>query len=248
MSATSALTVEVPDIGDFDDVPIIEIHVAPGDAVAAEDPLVTLESDKATMDVPAPAAGKVKEIRVALGDRVSQGSVLLTIDPAVDAPAAEADARPSSPEYTAPAEDAAAKADPMPSDPTPSEPTPAPEPVATPPDNGADPIYASPSARRLARELGVPLASVSGSGRKGRITRDDVQGLARGGPASPSAAGPGLGFQLAPWPSVNFEKFVESIREIGMYWLVLNRLPGDRDNPPIEPVRRVEDDQPAMAV
>ena len=212
MSATSALTVEVPDIGDFDDVPIIEIHVAPGDAVAAEDPLVTLESDKATMDVPAPAAGKVKEIRVALGDRVSQGSVLLTIDPAVDAPAAEADARPSSPEYTAPAEDAAAKADPMPSDPTPSEPTPpeptpAPEPVATPPDNGADPIYASPSARRLARELGVPLASVSGSGRKGRITRDDVQGLARGGPASPSAASPGLGLSLAPWPVVEFEKF-----------------------------------------
>jgi pyruvate dehydrogenase E2 component (dihydrolipoamide acetyltransferase) len=217
MSATNALTVEVPDIGDFDEVPIIEILVSPGDTVAAEDPLVTLESDKATMDVPAPAAGKVKEIRVALGDRVSQGSVLLTIDPAGEAPAAEADARPSSPEHTAPAEDAAPKADPTPSEPTPPEPTPseptppeptpAPEPVATPPDNGADPIYASPSARRLARELGVPLASVSGSGRKGRITRDDVQGLARGGPASPSAAGPGLGLSLAPWPVVEFEKF-----------------------------------------
>jgi len=89
MSATSALTVEVPDIGDFDDVPIIEIHVAPGDAVAAEDPLVTLESDKATMDVPAPAAGKVKEIRVALG---CVGAVPELVRPASGEPEAVRDA------------------------------------------------------------------------------------------------------------------------------------------------------------
>jgi pyruvate dehydrogenase E2 component (dihydrolipoamide acetyltransferase) len=203
MSAT-VLTVEVPDIGDFDDVPIIEILVSPGDTVAAEDPLVTLESDKATMDVPAPAAGTVKEIHVALGDRVSQGSLLLSIDPAGGGPATEADARPSSPEYTAPAEDVA----PTEPDASPQGPVP-PEPAAppSPPGNGAVPIYASPSARRLARELGVPLASVTGSGRQGRITRDDVQGLASGGPAPPAAAGPGLGLSLAPWPAVDFEKF-----------------------------------------
>jgi pyruvate dehydrogenase E2 component (dihydrolipoamide acetyltransferase) len=204
MSATSALTVEVPDIGDFDDVPIIEILVSPGDTVAAEDPLVTLESDKATMDVPAPAAGTIREISVALGDRVSQGSVLLTIDPAADGAAdgaaAQTDVRPSSPEYTAPAEDVAPAADPA----TAAQPAAA-EPA--PPDNGRGPIYASPSARRLARELGVALSSVSGSGRKGRITRDDVQGMADGGPGSPAAAGPGLGLSLPPWPVVEFEKF-----------------------------------------
>jgi pyruvate dehydrogenase E2 component (dihydrolipoyllysine-residue acetyltransferase) len=194
----TVLSVEVPDIGDFDDVPIIEILVSPGDTVAAEDPLVTLESDKATMDVPAPAAGTIREISVALGDRVSQGSVLLTIDPAADGAfdgaAAQTDVRPSSPEYTAPAEDVAPAADPAP-----TEPAPAPD--------GSGPIYASPSARRLARELGVPLASVSGSGRKGRITRDDVQGLAGRGPATPPAAGPGLGPSVPPWPVVEFEKF-----------------------------------------
>ena len=215
MSATNSLTVEVPDIGDFDEVPIIEILVSPGDTVAAEDPLVTLESDKATMDVPAPAAGTVKEIRVALGDRVSQGSVLLTIDPAAGAPvsSSEGELEPSSPPFTPPAEDVA-PSEPAPepdappqdaeaSEPAgPSEPAPAAEPV-----NGDGPIYASPSARRLARELGVALSSVSGSGRKGRITRDDVQGMAQGGPGSPAAAGPGLGLSLPPWPSIDFEKF-----------------------------------------
>ena len=78
MTATNAISVEVPDIGDFDDVPVIEIHVSPGDTVALEDPLVTLESDKATMDVPAPEAGTVAQLRVKIGDRVSEGSVLLT--------------------------------------------------------------------------------------------------------------------------------------------------------------------------
>ena len=80
MTATSTRTIEVPDIGDFDEVPVIEILVAVGDTVAVEDPLVTLESDKATMDVPAPSAGTVKEITVKIGDRVKQGSVLMTID------------------------------------------------------------------------------------------------------------------------------------------------------------------------
>ena len=82
MTATDAISVEVPDIGDFEDVPVIEIHVAPGDSVAVEDPLLTLESDKATMDVPAPFAGTVRELRVAVGDRVSQGTPLLTMESA----------------------------------------------------------------------------------------------------------------------------------------------------------------------
>jgi pyruvate dehydrogenase E2 component (dihydrolipoamide acetyltransferase) len=194
MSA-AATTVEVPDIGDFDDVPVIEILVSVGDEVAAEDPLVTLESDKATMDVPAPFAGVVKEISVAIGDRVKQGSVLMSMDGGeTDHAAAE------------PAEAAAA----APAAVAPSTPAPAPEPVApSPQTNGGGPIYASPSARRLARELGVDLHSVSGSGRQGRITREDVERLGGGaGPASPAAAGPvSVAAGLPPWPSVEFEKF-----------------------------------------
>jgi pyruvate dehydrogenase E2 component (dihydrolipoamide acetyltransferase) len=200
------VTVEVPDIGDFEDVPIIEILVSAGDTVAAEDPLVTLESDKATMDVPAPAAGVVKEISVKLGDKVSQGSALMTLEggngaaPAADAPAADAPAAdgPREPESATPA---AAR--------EPAEP----DAAASPEDaagagNGGGAIYASPSARRLARERGVELSRVSGSGRKGRITKDDVRQAADGG--QPAAAAPGggsLGLDLPPWPTVDFEKF-----------------------------------------
>jgi pyruvate dehydrogenase E2 component (dihydrolipoamide acetyltransferase) len=235
MSATTT-QVEVPDIGDFDDVPVIEILVSAGDTVAVEDPLVTLESDKATMDVPAPFAGTVKEISVSVGDRVSQGSVLMSIEGTDDgdsggaepAEAAAAVDRASEPtvapseatEAPSEATDAPSEATDAPSEATeaPSEPAqaaPAPAPPA--PTNGGGPIYASPSARRLARELGVDLRSVTGSGRKGRITREDVQGLADGkgapptptpAPAagSPSAAG-GVGLDLLPWPTVDFEKF-----------------------------------------
>ena len=200
MSPT-ATAVEVPDIGDFGDVPIIEILVAPGDTVAAEDPLVTLESDKATMDVPAPFAGVIGEIRVKVGDRVAQGTQLMTIEgedaPPVDQPAAEDAPTPQAP--PAPAEPAPART---------SEASPDPAPSGGDGPGEAGPIYASPSARRLARELGVELSGVSGSGRKGRITREDVQSRAdRGGPASPAAAGPGLGFDVLPWPKLEFEKF-----------------------------------------
>ena len=200
MSAT-ATSVQVPDIGDFDEVPVIEILVSVGDTVAAEDPLVTLESDKATMDVPAPFAGVVTEINVGIGDRVKQGSALMRMEGGADAPSAE----------TPTAETPTAE---TPTEETPSETSrpveavaPAPAPAA--PSNGDGPIYASPSARRLARELGVELRRVSGSGRQGRITRDDVQRLADGGgPASPAAAGLVSGAQgLPPWPSVDFEKY-----------------------------------------
>ncbi len=220
MSATS--TVEVPDIGDFDDVPIVEILVSSGDTVAAEDPLVTLESDKATMDVPAPFAGVVGEIRVAVGDRVSQGSVLMTIEgsdgdagagePAEQAAAADRSAAQTTPpsESLEPPEEPEADAPEQPE--SPSEPTPARTSEASPNQpraNGGGPIYASPAVRRLARELGVSLSDATGSGRKGRITKEDVQQLAEQGPApapdraAPPAAAPGL----PPWPTIDFEKF-----------------------------------------
>ncbi|HEY6523754.1 MAG TPA: biotin/lipoyl-containing protein, partial [Solirubrobacteraceae bacterium] len=237
MSATLT-KVEVPDIGDFDDVPVIEILVSVGDSVAVEDPLVTLESDKATMDVPAPLAGVVREISVSVGDRVAQGSVLMSVEsadggssgsgdgdaggsePAEQAAAVGAASAPT----TTPAESVEAPSQPaegpaQPEAPGPSQPAQAPaHPQAPAParTNGGGPIYASPSARRLARELGVDLRSVSGSGRKGRITKEDVQSLAdgkgtAGAPGSPAPGGGGgggvAGLDLLPWPQVDFEKF-----------------------------------------
>jgi pyruvate dehydrogenase E2 component (dihydrolipoamide acetyltransferase) len=210
MTATGTRTIEVPDIGDFDEVPVIEILVAVGDTVAVEDPLVTLESDKATMDVPAPFAGTVKEITVKIGDRVKQGSVLMTVEatdddagggePAEQAAAIEKASAPA----VAPSE---SLEPPDPPD-APSEPAPARASEASPPTpaprNGGGPIYASPSARRVARELGVELSGVTGSGRKGRITRDDVQQLADAPPAAPASTG---GLDLLPWPSIDFEKY-----------------------------------------
>ena len=209
------VTVEVPDIGDFEDVPIIEILVSAGDTVAAEDPLVTLESDKATMDVPAPASGVVKEISVKLGDEVSQGSALMTLEggngaaPAADAPAADAPAAHAPPEPE-PATPAAREPEPA----TPAAREPAEPDAGAPPEgtadagNGGGAIYASPSARRLARELGVELGRVSGSGRKGRITSGRRPAGGRRRPARRSCAGGGsLGLDLPPWPTVDFEKF-----------------------------------------
>jgi pyruvate dehydrogenase E2 component (dihydrolipoamide acetyltransferase) len=222
MTATGSRTVEVPDIGDFDEVPVIEILVSVGDSVAVEDPLVTLESDKATMDVPAPFAGTVKAIAVKIGDRVTQGTELMTIegtdgDSGSGEPAEQAAAADRASEQTVtPSEALEAPERPADesegSEPAASEPTPARTPEASPqpsPRNGAGPsetgpIYASPSARRVARELGVELRGVTGSGRKGRITRDDVQQMADR-PAAAPAAGPGL--DLLPWPTIDFEKY-----------------------------------------
>ncbi|MEA2211273.1 MAG: hypothetical protein QOF83_1221 [Solirubrobacteraceae bacterium] len=212
---SDALSVEVPDIGDFDDVPIIEILVSPGDSVALEDPLLTLESDKATMDVPAPFAGTVKEVLVTIGDKVSQGTRLLTMDTNGGAPAAVADAPAAATEQApAPVQSAPAPADPTPVVPAPADPEPVPAPVADQSRgamNGGDPVYASPSVRRVARERGIDLSQVSGTGRKGRITKDDVQKFMQSGPAAPSVAtastGGGTGLDLLPWPSINAEKF-----------------------------------------
>ena len=223
MSATSQSAVEVPDIGDFDAVPIIEILVSVGDTVSAEDPLVTLESDKATMDVPAPFGGVVREIGVAVGDTVAQGSPLMTIESAEADDATPAPAAPESPEPTAePGTGAAAERVSPSYDGKPAQQRGAerstPEPVTpAPATNGGGPIYASPSVRRLARERGVDLRGATGSGRKGRITSDDVQAIAdapSGSRGTPSGArdgtrpaGGNTGLDILPWPTVEFEKF-----------------------------------------
>jgi pyruvate dehydrogenase E2 component (dihydrolipoamide acetyltransferase) len=230
VTRTEAVPVEVPDIGDFEDVPIIEILVSPGDEVAADDPLLTLESDKATMDVPAPFAGVVRELQVDVGDKVSQGTRLLTIEPsdnggpsapstasaaASDGAPAEADA-PDAVQSALGAEPPPAAEEPPAAEPPPAaqEPAkqsaPAEQPAAAEappaPADGAGPIYASPSVRRLARERGLDLSQVRGTGRKGRITKEDVEQAGTGAPAATPAAAP-AGLELAPWPTIDFEKF-----------------------------------------
>jgi pyruvate dehydrogenase E2 component (dihydrolipoamide acetyltransferase) len=194
--------VRVPDIGDFKDVPVIEIFVKVGDTVKAEDPLVSLESDKATMDVPAPLSGVVQAIKIAVGDKVSEGSVILTLATG-DASAATA---------AAPAAGTTAAAAPAP--------TAAPAAAASA-GSGIDEAafalaYAGPAVRKLAREMSVNLGLVKGTGAHGRIVREDVLAFAKGGAAAPAAAaakpaaaaaGGGAGLDLLPWPKVDFAKF-----------------------------------------
>ncbi|MFZ0386272.1 MAG: biotin/lipoyl-containing protein, partial [Solirubrobacteraceae bacterium] len=165
MSATSS-RVAVPDIGDFDQVPIIEILVSVGDTVAAEDPLVTLESDKATMDVPAPYDGVVREILVSVGDTVAEGAELMVVEPATgDTAAAEAPAPAAAPVQTSEPGETASPAPPADEPAAQDAPTSAapPEPDASPAAaNGDGPIYASPSARRLARERQLDISALHG--------------------------------------------------------------------------------------
>ncbi|MGO9975453.1 MAG: 2-oxo acid dehydrogenase subunit E2 [Solirubrobacteraceae bacterium] len=225
MTAT-LIPVTVPDIGDFTGVPVIEILVSVGDQIAVDDPLVTLESDKASMDVPSPVAGTVAEIHVQLGDPVSEGSLLLSVstsagddgEPSGEAPepvVTGPDAIPSEliePDIDAPPAAVQATAGPAAPAATGTSVTP----VAVDGDGAreAGPIYASPSVRRIARERGVPLAGVAGSGRKGRITVEDVESAQAAGPAPAAAAAaagtPSVsaeGLALAPWPSVDFEQY-----------------------------------------
>src|SRR5690348_2524476 len=218
--------VSVPDLGDFADVPVIEIHVAPGDVVHNEDPLVTLESDKATMDIPSPAAGTVHELRVKVGDQVSRGSAILSLDTegaAVEPP-------PLTDQQEPPALDAA--------DPVAAAREPAARSIAEAPVAGAtagagdvgaaagssaaagagagaealadyDGVHASPGVRRLARELGLDLTALSGTGPKGRITKEDVIAGVRGPAAEGGVRGgsPPAGVGIPEVPAQDFSKF-----------------------------------------
>ncbi|SFP70977.1 dihydrolipoyllysine-residue acetyltransferase [Tranquillimonas alkanivorans] len=201
-----ATEVKVPDIGDFTDVPVINILVGVGDSVKEEDPLIELESDKATMEVPSSASGTVKEIKVSEGDKVSQGSLILIIEEG-DVAGSDADApEKKDKEHTRsePAKEEPAKQE-APKQPTQPAPN-APAPTVT--DAGFGRVHASPSVRAFARTLGVDLAQVNGSGRKGRILREDVTKFYKS-QSAPAAAGGGAqgGMGIPPVPAVDFSKF-----------------------------------------
>ncbi|HEX4680262.1 MAG TPA: dihydrolipoyllysine-residue acetyltransferase [Gaiellaceae bacterium] len=203
-----AVDVLVPDIGDFADVPVIEVLVAPGDTIAPEDPLVTLESDKASMDVPSPVAGVVEEVKLSVGDTVSAGSLVLTLTPADGAAAQPVATQPAAaqPVATQPAAAQPAAATAQPAAPAPPEGAAVQATPASPSAPAADGAYAGPAARRLARELGVDLAAIQGTGRNGRIRTDDVRRAKDGGgpaPAAPAATG-GAVLDLPPWPRPDF--------------------------------------------
>ena len=200
----SIVEIKVPDIGDFKEVEIIEMMVKQGDTVKVDQSLITVESDKASMEIPSSHAGVVKEIKVKVGDKVADGSLLLLMDvAAVAAPAVVPAVVPAVAPVSAPA--------PSPVAPTPA-PVAAPEAASSVATSGK--THASPSIRKYARELGIDLIRVTGSGPKGRITQQDVQSFVKGVMAAPvitaSAAEPakgGGGLDLLPWPSLDFSKF-----------------------------------------
>jgi pyruvate dehydrogenase E2 component (dihydrolipoamide acetyltransferase) len=201
----SVLEVRVPNIGGFKDVGVIEVLVKPGEAVAADASLVTLESDKATMDVPSPFAGTVREVRVKVGDRVGEGSLVILLETAgesgLQATPAAAPAAPAA----APPPAAAPAAAPAPVA------GPAPGPVSVPssvsPSGSAPSVlaHASPAVRKIARELGVDLSRVTGSGPRGRVLQEDVQKFVKQALAGQVPGGVGL--DLLPWPKVDFARF-----------------------------------------
>jgi pyruvate dehydrogenase E2 component (dihydrolipoamide acetyltransferase) len=200
----SIVEVKVPDIGDFKEVEVIELMVKPGDTIKVDQSLVTVESDKAIIEIPSSHAGGVKEIKVKVGDKVAQGSLVLLVEAAGGAPAA-------APAAAAPAPAAAAPA----AAPAPAAAAPAPAAAAAPSQGvTGSKAHASPSIRKFARELGVDLARVPGTGPKGRITQQDVQNFVKGVMAAgPTAAAPGKsggtgnGLEVLAWPSLDFSKF-----------------------------------------
>ncbi|MGD0291492.1 MAG: dihydrolipoyllysine-residue acetyltransferase [Candidatus Binataceae bacterium] len=217
----TVLEVKVPDIGEFKDVDVIEVMVKPGDTVGIDDPLIAIESEKATMEVPAPLGGVIKDIKVKLGDKVSEGSLILTLE-AADAAAPVSAASPAPAAKAAPAAEpkppsapalrlvAAAPASPANGDSgtAPNSPARGAAPAGVSRDDAA-PVHkphASPSVRKFARELGVDLVHVKGSGQSGRIFRVDVQKFVSAEMSRPQGSG-GAGLDLLPWPKVDFAKF-----------------------------------------
>ena len=210
--AGGVLEVRVPDIGDFKDVAVIELLVKPGDVVKLEQSLFTVESDKASMEIPSPAAGVLKELKVKVGDTVNIGDLVAVMEASAGSAPAPAASAPAVASVSAPA---------------PSASVPAPAPVAAtatvpahqPGTPAAGLPHASPSVRKFARALGVPLDEVKGSGPKGRITQDDVQNFTKAvmtgaaqtravaAKAPAAATGTGTGLDVLPWPKVDFTKF-----------------------------------------
>lgn len=195
----------VPDIGDFDGVEVIEIMVAAGDSINVEDPIVSLESDKAAMEIPSPFAGTVKEIKVNLGDTVSEGSLLITIE-ASEGSTAEAEETTPAKQAETPAPEVAAPAPAAPA-PAPVAKTPSPRPSPTASiridEEGFKKAYASPSVRKFARELGADLSQMSGSGNKGRILKEDVKAWVK----QTLEKGTGGSLGVEPMPEIDFSQF-----------------------------------------
>jgi pyruvate dehydrogenase E2 component (dihydrolipoamide acetyltransferase) len=187
--------VKVPDIGGATNVDVIEVLVSPGDEVAAEDSLITLEGDKATMEIPAPFAGKVKDIKVAVGDKVSAGSLILTLETAASAEKKSAEKKTEEKKSATPAktETVAATSAPQKKEQVPAE--------TKSVENDSEDIYAGPAVRRLAHELDLNLAQIKGTGPKGRILKEDLKAALRGGPAG------GIGLNLAAAPEIDFAKY-----------------------------------------
>ncbi|MBS0291601.1 MAG: dihydrolipoyllysine-residue acetyltransferase [Proteobacteria bacterium] len=209
-AAAGPIEVRVPDIGDFKDVAVIELLVKAGDTIRVEQSLFTVESDKASMEIPSPVAGVLKELKVKLGDKVNIGDLVAVIEGSAPA-AAPAQAPAPATAAPAPAAGAAVAAAPVPV----QSAAPAHDPTVAP--TGRLP-HASPSVRKFARELGVPLPEVKGTGPKGRITAEDVQAFTRSVMAgttqtqaqaakAPAGGGTGVGLDLLPWPKVDFAKF-----------------------------------------
>ncbi|MBV7537026.1 dihydrolipoyllysine-residue acetyltransferase [Duganella sp. sic0402] len=207
-AAAGPVDIKVPDIGDFKEVEVIEVMVKVGDTIKVDQSLLTVESDKASMEIPSSHAGVVKEVKVKVGDKVAMGSLVFVVEATggpVSAAAAPTSAAPSPATAAAPAPAPAA--------------APSPAPAASQGSVQTGKLaHASPSIRKFARELGVDLGKVPGSGPKGRITQIDVQnyvkGVIAGTVASPAAAGGAVGgggnFSVLPWPSLDFSKFGET--------------------------------------
>ena len=208
--------IEVPDIGDFKDVEVIEVLVKVGDTIEAEDSLITVESDKASMEIPASSGGEIVKIDVKVGDKINKGDVIMQVKPAAsaaepEAPATEApkEAPKETPKQEKPAE-AEQSAPPAPA--SPAKPAAAALATPAPPASPGQLPHASPSVRKFARELGVDLSLVTGTAPKGRISQADVQAfvksaLQEGGAPGAAKAGGGVGLDLLPWPKVDFSKF-----------------------------------------